>query len=180
MELTIISPYLILDSEVQLSTPSTTKADECFRNDWKMEQPIGKGREEVGVAVDLCQGHPHVWVAFNPMHFITGFNSHRRTKNLGLCWFWPYLHRVSKNWSPKAFIQICQGYSCMIAILKVYFRCFVFCEWKHIFFFAPCQTSNLPQSFRRIYFCMQPLPQLPHPPLPVHFRLTKTRPLTWQ
>ncbi len=44
LELTITSPYLIVGSEVQPSTLTTTNADECFPNYSKMEQPIGKGR----------------------------------------------------------------------------------------------------------------------------------------
>jgi hypothetical protein len=44
LELTITSPYLIVDSEDQLSTPTTTNDDECFSNYSKNEQPIGKGR----------------------------------------------------------------------------------------------------------------------------------------
>jgi restriction endonuclease len=44
LELTMTSPYLIVDSEVQLSTPTTTNAKECYPNYSKMEQPIGKER----------------------------------------------------------------------------------------------------------------------------------------
>ncbi len=39
-ELTITSPYLIVDSEVQLSALTTMNVHECFFN----YQPIGKGR----------------------------------------------------------------------------------------------------------------------------------------
>jgi hypothetical protein len=60
MELTTTSPYLIVDSEVQLSTPTATNVDECFSNYSKMEQPKGKGREDEGEAGDLCHGQPHV------------------------------------------------------------------------------------------------------------------------
>jgi hypothetical protein len=44
LEVIITSFYLIVDFEVQLSTPTMTIADECFHNHSKMEQPIGKGR----------------------------------------------------------------------------------------------------------------------------------------
>ncbi len=40
LELTLTSPYLIVDSAVQLPTPKTTNADECFPTYSKMEQPI--------------------------------------------------------------------------------------------------------------------------------------------
>jgi|LakMenEpi03Aug12_release.lakeMendotaPanAssembly.Ray.scaffolds.fasta_scaffold1833859_1 hypothetical protein len=44
LELIIIPPYLIVDSEVQLSTstPTTTNGVECFPSYSKMEQPLGK------------------------------------------------------------------------------------------------------------------------------------------
>ncbi len=40
LELTLASPYLIVDSKVQPSTPTTTNADECF----PFCKPIGIGR----------------------------------------------------------------------------------------------------------------------------------------
>ncbi len=46
--LTITSLHLIVDSEVQLSTPTMTYADECFSNYSKMEQLIGIGRGRGG------------------------------------------------------------------------------------------------------------------------------------
>jgi hypothetical protein len=45
LQLTITSPYLIVDSEVQLSIPTTTNSGECFLIYSKIEQPIGNGRE---------------------------------------------------------------------------------------------------------------------------------------
>jgi hypothetical protein len=57
LELTINSPYLIVDSKIQLSTPTTTSADKCFPKWEKMEQQIGKGRVRgwgrEGVGADL-------------------------------------------------------------------------------------------------------------------------------
>ncbi len=44
LELTKTSPYLIVVSEVQLCTSTTTYADECFLTYSEIEQPIGKGR----------------------------------------------------------------------------------------------------------------------------------------
>jgi hypothetical protein len=44
LELTIASPYLIDESEVQLSVARPINADECFPNYSKIKQPIGKGR----------------------------------------------------------------------------------------------------------------------------------------
>ncbi len=47
----------MVDSEDQLSTPTTPKADECFPNYSTMEQSIEKGREpgrgREGVRVDF-------------------------------------------------------------------------------------------------------------------------------
>jgi hypothetical protein len=40
----ITSPYLIVDTEVQLSTPAQTNAKKCFPHYLKMEQQITKGR----------------------------------------------------------------------------------------------------------------------------------------
>jgi hypothetical protein len=48
LELTVTSPYFIVDSEDQLSTPTTTNVDKCFPNYAKMEQPIGKERVRGG------------------------------------------------------------------------------------------------------------------------------------
>ncbi len=44
LEMTKTPPYLIVNFKVQLSTPATTYAYNCFPNYSKMEQPIGKGR----------------------------------------------------------------------------------------------------------------------------------------
>jgi hypothetical protein len=58
VELIITSPYLMVDYEIQLSTPTTANADECVPKCKKMEQQnrkrestrIGEGR---GVGTDL-------------------------------------------------------------------------------------------------------------------------------
>jgi hypothetical protein len=45
LELTMISPYLIVNNKDQLSTPTMSNADECFLKYLKIEkQPIGKRR----------------------------------------------------------------------------------------------------------------------------------------
>jgi hypothetical protein len=80
LELTIISPYLIVDFEVQLST--STNADECFPNYSKTEQPIGKGEYQKGGVqrreLRLClkirhfmeyeQCHPMPELTVTPIH----------------------------------------------------------------------------------------------------------------
>jgi hypothetical protein len=57
LELTITLLYLIVFSEVQLSTLTTTNGDKCFPNHSKLEQLIGKGRVRgrgtEGVGADL-------------------------------------------------------------------------------------------------------------------------------
>ncbi len=78
LELTIISPYLKTDFEVQLST--STNADECFPNYSKTEKTNRKrrvperGNAEVGADVmsknrdfmEHGQPRPRVWVDCNP------------------------------------------------------------------------------------------------------------------
>ncbi len=44
LELITTSPYIIVDSEVQLTTRTTMNAEKCFANYSKTEQPIVKGR----------------------------------------------------------------------------------------------------------------------------------------
>ncbi len=80
LELAITSSYLIVDSEVQLSTPAVTaKSDECFQKYSKMEQPIAKGqvwgRGREGVGVDCLRtdmlwnmGYPSPELTFTPLH----------------------------------------------------------------------------------------------------------------
>jgi hypothetical protein len=100
----LILPYLIVDSEVQISALTTTNAYECFPNYSKMEQPIGKGRvrgrgEGKGKGKGGGKGKGKGWELTlylridiswsgmdNPMpehHFIAGFNFRKSTGNLG-------------------------------------------------------------------------------------------------
>jgi hypothetical protein len=44
LEQTKTPPYLIVESEVQLSTLTTVNADNCLPKNSTMEQPIGEGR----------------------------------------------------------------------------------------------------------------------------------------
>jgi hypothetical protein len=46
LELTITSPYLIVEFKVQPSTPMMRNANECFPNNSKIKLPIRKGRVE--------------------------------------------------------------------------------------------------------------------------------------
>ncbi len=74
LELTITSTFLIVDSEVQLSTTATTtNADECFPN----YQPIGKGRVPrrgiEGMGADFMSKNIHGNMG-NPMPELTFFN----------------------------------------------------------------------------------------------------------
>jgi hypothetical protein len=72
LELTIISPYRIVDSK--LSTPMPTNADQCIPNESKMEQPIWKGRiggRGWGSCMTLCLRIDIVWSKGNPMPELT-------------------------------------------------------------------------------------------------------------
>jgi hypothetical protein len=53
LEQTKIKPYLIDNSEVQLSTLTTTNANECFPSYSKYYQPIVKGRVR-GIDIGLA------------------------------------------------------------------------------------------------------------------------------
>jgi len=56
-ELTKTSPYLMADSEVQLSTPTTTNADKCFSDFQPIEKRRvrGRGRGSVPGGRKCCQ-----------------------------------------------------------------------------------------------------------------------------
>jgi hypothetical protein len=62
--------YLLVDSEVQLSTPSTTNADESFPSHSKVEHPIGNGenedREGNGWEPTLCLRKDILWRISTP------------------------------------------------------------------------------------------------------------------
>jgi hypothetical protein len=68
-EMTITSLHLIVDCEVQLSTPTMTYVDECFTNYLKMEQLIRKGRGRVGA--DFIFYNRLLWSLGNSMPELT-------------------------------------------------------------------------------------------------------------
>ncbi len=73
MELIITLYYLIVHSEVQLSTPTMTITivDECLLNYSKMKQPIGRGRIRArgmeGMGADFMSENRHFMDHEKPM-----------------------------------------------------------------------------------------------------------------
>ncbi len=73
------SSHTVVDSKVQLSTLTTTKANKCFAIYLKMEQTIrkgrvrGRGREEEGAGFIsqnihfMEHGQPHAWLPLSPL-----------------------------------------------------------------------------------------------------------------